>query len=72
VAKGTLPFDNSSTVTGGTGNTAGSQVTFQGGLGSSVLGGFGNNAGGRNTVVIGGQNITDNNDNSIAPKAPFP
>ena len=65
-------FDDFTSITGGTGNTAGSVVTFQGGLGASVSGGSGNNAGGRNTVVIGGQNVTDNNDNSIAPKPPFP
>ena len=59
-------------ITCGSGNTAGSQVTFQGGIGASVSGGSNNNAGGRNTVVIGGQNIIDNNDNSIAPKAPYP
>jgi hypothetical protein len=70
--EGNNAFDNDSTVTGGSGNTAGSFVTFQGGLGSSVLGGSGNNAGGRNSVVIGGQNITDNKDNSIAPQPPFP
>jgi hypothetical protein len=70
--EGNHAFDNDSTVTGGSGNSAGSFVTFQGGLGSSVLGGTGNNAGGRNSVVIGGQNVTDNNDNSIAPKPPFP
>jgi hypothetical protein len=65
-------IDNDSTVTGGSGNTAGSQVTFQGGIAASVSGGSNNNAGGRNTVVIGGRNIIDNNDNSIAPKAPYP
>jgi hypothetical protein len=65
-------FDLFTSITGGTGNTAGSVVTFQGGLGASVLGGSGNNAGGRNSVVIGGQNITDNKDNSIAPQPPFP
>ena len=65
-------FDDFTSITGGTGNTAGSVVTFQGGLGASVNGGSGNNAGGRNTVVIGGQNVTDNNDNWIAPKPPFP
>jgi trimeric autotransporter adhesin len=70
--EGNNAFDNDSTVTGGSGNTAGSFVTFQGGLGSSVLGGSGNNAGGRNSVVIGGQDITDNKDNSIAPQPPFP
>ena len=70
--EGNNAIDNDSTVTGGSGNTAGSLVTFFAGIGSSVLGGSGNNAGGRNTVVIGGQNVTDNNDNSIAPKPPFP
>jgi hypothetical protein len=70
--EGNTAFDNASTVTGGTGNNAGSFVTFQQGIGASVLGGSGNNAGGRNSVVIGGQNITDNNDNSMAPKPPFP
>jgi hypothetical protein len=69
---GNTTIDLNATVTGGTGNTAGSLVIFEAGIGSSVLGGSGNNAGGRNTVVIGGQNITDNNDNSIAPKPPFP
>jgi hypothetical protein len=37
-----------------------------------ATGGTGNAAGGRNTVVIGGQNVTDNIDNSIVPKPPFP
>ena len=37
--EGNHAFDNDATVTGGSGNTAGSFVTFQGGLGSSVLGG---------------------------------
>jgi outer membrane murein-binding lipoprotein Lpp len=37
---------------------------------ATVSGGLQNTAGGFNTVVIGGSNITDNNDNSIAPKAP--
>lgn len=63
-------FDLYSSVTGGTGNTAGSLVIFEAGIGASVLGGSGNNAGGKNSVVIGGQNVTNNIDNSIAPKAP--
>jgi hypothetical protein len=70
--EGNNAIDNDSTVTGGTGNTAGSKTTFQGGLASSVVGGSGNNAGGRYTVVIGGQNVTDSKDNSIAPQPPFP
>jgi hypothetical protein len=41
-------------------------------MGATVSGGTGNNAGGRNTVVIGGQNVTDNKNNSIAPQPPFP
>jgi hypothetical protein len=45
---------------------------FEGGIASIVIGGSGNNAGGRNSVVIGGQNVTDNHDNSIQPKAPYP
>jgi hypothetical protein len=61
-----------SSVTGGTGNTAGNLVMFEGGIASIVIGGSGNNAGGRNSVVIGGQNVTDNHDNSIQPKAPYP
>ena len=59
-------------ITGGTNNTAGSNVTFQGGLGATVVGGSGNTAGGHYTVVIGGQNITDDIDSTIQPKAPFP
>jgi uncharacterized coiled-coil protein SlyX len=39
---------------------------------SSVLGGSGNTAGGPATVVLGGQNVTDNNALSIAPNPPFP
>jgi trimeric autotransporter adhesin len=70
--EGNTAFDNASTVTGGTGNNAGSFITFQEGIGASVLGGTGNNAGGRNSVVIGSQNIIDNKDLSIAPQPPFP
>jgi hypothetical protein len=69
-----------SAVSGGSGNTAsGNYASVSGGHlnissadGSIVLGGINNNAGGLNSVVIGGQNITDSNDNSIAPKAPYP
>jgi hypothetical protein len=32
----------------------------------------GNTAGGFESVLIGGQNITDNKNNSIAPQPPFP
>jgi hypothetical protein len=65
-------FSIHTSVTGGTGNTAGSLVIFQGGLGASVIGGAGNNAAGRNTVAISGQQFTDNKDNSLAPQPPFP
>ena len=60
-------------------DTAGGFASVSGGFGklafddfTSITGGTGNAAGGRNTVVIGGQNVTDNIDNSIAPKPPFP
>jgi hypothetical protein len=64
--------DNTS-VSGGTGNVAA-------GPAASVTGGEGNTAGridtpipiGINTVVIGGQNVTDYNNFSIAPQPPFP
>jgi hypothetical protein len=39
---------------------------------ASVSGGNSNTAGGNATVVIGGQNVTDNKDRSIAPQPPFP
>jgi hypothetical protein len=69
-----------SAVSGGSGNTAsGSNASVSGGHlnissadGSSVLGGIGNTAGGMDTVVIGGHNVTNNKDNSIAPQPPFP
>ena len=54
------------------GLVVGTANTIINGYGASVSGGTGNKAGGRNTIVIGGQNVTDNNDNSIAPKPPFP
>jgi hypothetical protein len=57
-------FDAS--VTGGQGNVA------SGFSGASVTGGSQNTAGGFGTVVIGGQNVTNNNNNSIAPQPPFP
>jgi trimeric autotransporter adhesin len=50
-------------VLGGQGNDAGEEAT--------VCGGVGNTAAGVHAVVIGGSNITDNNDNSIAPGAPL-
>jgi trimeric autotransporter adhesin len=69
-------------VSGGNSNTAsadfGSAVlsgynnTASGFQGSVVIGGKGNTASGLNTVVIGGQNVIDNTDNSIAPQPPFP
>jgi hypothetical protein len=39
---------------------------------SNVVGGQNNSATGTGTVVIGGLSIIDNNDNSIAPRAPYP
>jgi hypothetical protein len=51
-------------VTGGQVNTASGPA--------SVSGGVGNTAGGFESVLIGGQNITDNKNNSIAPQPPFP
>jgi hypothetical protein len=54
-----------SSVSGGVLNTASGQY-------SSVSGGQNNSVSGTGTVVIGGLNIIDNNDNSIAPKAPYP
>ena len=68
-------------VSGGGFNTAGpsSGASVSGGFENtasgpfaSVIGGIQNTAGGVATVVIGGQGINDGNDNSIAPKAPFP
>lgn len=67
-------------VSGGSGNTAsGEGANVSGGFRntasgehSSVNGGIGNNAGGGVTVVIGGQNVADNNFASIAPQPPFP
>ena len=38
---------------------------------ASIVGGTQNTAGGIGTVVIGGQRVTDNNNNSIAPQPPF-
>jgi len=38
----------------------------------SIIGGFGDRANGQYSVIIGGQNVTDNNNNSIAPQPPFP
>jgi hypothetical protein len=52
-------------VTGGQNNTASGSTT-------TITGGAGNTAIGFNTVIIGSQNITDNNNNSIAPNPPFP
>jgi hypothetical protein len=52
-------------VSGGENNTAT-------GEGASVSGGSQNSAGGLGTVVLGGHGVSDNNNNSIAPKPPFP
>jgi hypothetical protein len=69
---GNFAFDANTSITGGVSNTAGSDISFQGGFGATVVGGFGNTASGHNTVVLGGQKVTDNKDNSIAPQPPFP
>jgi len=77
-----------SSVSGGSGNVAagpaasvsGGSGNVAGGPAASVTGGRGNTAGrfdivnpsGTGTVVIGGQNVTDFNDFSIAPQPPFP
>jgi hypothetical protein len=42
------------------------------GFGANIVGGTQNTAGGIGTVVIGGQGVIDNNNNSIAPNPPFP
>ena len=52
-------------VTGGFFNTA------SGPQGSVVTGGARNTVSGLNAVVLGGVNVTDSNDNSIAPGAPL-
>jgi hypothetical protein len=68
-------------VSGGGFNTAGpsSGASVSGGFENiasgpfaSVIGGIQNTAGGIGTVVIGGQGVIDNNNNSIAPNPPFP
>jgi hypothetical protein len=66
-----------SAVSGGSGNIAsgsyasvsGGQITTASGDFASVTGGRSNQASGTATVVIGGVNVTDNNNNSIAPQA---
>ena len=64
-ATGTFVQTLAPSVSGGENNTAT-------GDGASVTGGTQNTAGGLGTVVIGGHMVTDNNNNSIAPKPPFP
>jgi hypothetical protein len=64
-ATGTFVPVQAPSVSGGENNTAT-------GDGASVTGGTQNTAGGLGTVVIGGHMVTDNNNNSIAPKPPFP
>jgi hypothetical protein len=55
------------------GYTAASGPENLGGLFAPVVvDGVRNTAGGFQTVVLGGQNVTDNNDFSIAPQPPFP
>jgi hypothetical protein len=58
-------FVQAPSVSGGQNNTAS-------GAGANVTGGTQNTAAGFGTVVIGGHNVTDNNNNSIAPNPPFP
>jgi trimeric autotransporter adhesin len=58
-------FVQAPSVSGGQNNTAS-------GAGANVTGGTQNTAAGIGTVVIGGHNVTDNNNNSIAPNPPFP
>jgi hypothetical protein len=57
-------------VLGGIRNTAGGIVPPI--AGSTVVGGEFNTAGGRVSVVLGGQGVIDNKDDSIAPQPPFP
>jgi hypothetical protein len=66
-------------VSGGNDNTAsgissvsGGQSNTASGAFASISGGISNTASGRGTVVIGGVNVIDNKDNSIAPQPPFP
>jgi trimeric autotransporter adhesin len=68
-------------VSGGGANTAdggegasvsGGALNTASGSEAAVSGGFGNTAGGFASVVIGGQNVIDNNNNSISPQPPFP
>jgi hypothetical protein len=71
---------DSASVSGGEGNTAGGVLAsvsgghFNRSTGelASISGGLQNTAGGTDTVVIGGQNVTNNKDFSIAPQPPFP
>jgi hypothetical protein len=53
-------------------SVSGGILNFASILFASVSGGTQNIAGGFATVVIGGANVTDNKDNSIAPQPPFP
>ena len=71
---------DSACISGGEGNIAmGSFASISGGHFNrstgdlaSISGGLQNTAGGTDTVVLGGQNVVNNNDNSIAPQPPFP
>jgi hypothetical protein len=54
-------------------------MKFSGGFGNlasgfraSISGGVGNTASAASTVVIDGQNVTDNKNNPIAPRPPSP
>jgi hypothetical protein len=69
-----------SSVAGGVNNTAsgefanlsGGESNNSTGFAANISGGSGNRAGGKDTIVIGGINVADDKDSSIAPQPPFP
>jgi hypothetical protein len=63
---------HSNTASGDVASVSGGQVNTVSGAVASIAGGSGNFAGGIGTVVIGGQIVIDNTNNSIAPQPPFP
>jgi hypothetical protein len=71
---------NLASVTGGVDNTSSGEFTSlcggesnnSSGFAANISGGSGNSAGGKDTIVIGGMNIGDDADGSIAPEPPFP
>lgn len=76
----TISNEEASISGGGFGNTAsgflasvsGGQFVIASGTNASVSGVLENTASLLNTVVLGGQGITDNKNISIAPQPPFP